>query len=445
MRLFFIFILTFLSTSFFAQQIKLDVTALDFHTGSPIVNAKVSATQGAHEYAANTNSTGKATIAIVTSTNIELRIDALGYDPFLTTRKVKNKWVKNGSGSLSFSLKEGVTMDVVDIVAPNMPKAIFKSEQLSVADYALLPDGYLILTYDKNPNKTKQLLLCDFDMNVQDSLSLYASKGKVVSIEQNFKEDVLLNTSTHLYQVTTDRQEIKLTTLDREQYDEQIRPVIDTLNNTVYWSNHFDRYPAFEYFDYQPMDSTYALVRQIADDFMMELCRAEYKYLSGRSKLLYWRQELKTGIEKEVLACIDRFENGLYYDPLYAPLFIHQDSILIFDHCDGLLCIYNQERTLLDSLPIDYHQPNKKINRTFQDLLIQDKIGGAIYAVYQNQGGKMELKKIDLQSGKIEEEINLHYPYPKDLQIHDGFAYYTYRPFESLQKRYLYKEKISEN
>jgi uncharacterized secreted protein with C-terminal beta-propeller domain len=52
------------------------------------------------------------------------------------------------------------------------------------------------------------------------------------------------------------------------------------------------------------------------------------------------------------------------------------------------------------------------------------------------------LHRINLATGKAEEAISLVYDYPSSIQIRNEEVYYTYRPFESSQKKYLYKELI---
>ena len=34
------------------------------------------------------------------------------------------------------------------------------------------------------------------------------------------------------------------------------------------------------------------------------------------------------------------------------------------------------------------------------------------------------------------------YEYPEKLQVYGGYAYYIYRPFESLQKKSIYRERV---
>ena len=62
-----------------------------------------------------------------------------------------------------------------------------------------------------------------------------------------------------------------------------------------------------------------------ADDFMMELYRAQYKYVSGRDKLWAFRKEQETGIDKEIWIGASVFTKDILFRPIYAALFVFND------------------------------------------------------------------------------------------------------------------------
>jgi hypothetical protein len=49
---------------------------------------------------------------------------------------------------------------------------------------------------------------------------------------------------------------------------------------------------------------------------------------------------------------------------------------------------------------------------------------------------------LNTSTGEIEKVHPLYYKYPEKLKVKNGYAYYIYRPFESLQNKYLYREKL---
>ena len=64
-----------------------------------------------------------------------------------------------------------------------------------------------------------------------------------------------------------------------------------------------------------------------------------------------------------------------------------------------------------------------------------------LYAVFQRNGYQW-LRAIDPVTGLLGERTRLTYRYPERTQVFNGSVYYVYRPFESLQKRSIYRERL---
>ena len=73
--------------------------------------------------------------------------------------------------------------------------------------------------------------------------------------------------------------------------------------------------------------------------------------------------------------------------------------------------------------------------------MIQDRVTGEIYAVYE-RAGYTYIGWIDTKSGEISEHVRLNHRYIQQISIFKNQVYYIYRPYESTQKKYLYKERL---
>ena len=69
---------------------------------------------------------------------------------------------------------------------------------------------------------------------------------------------------------------------------------------------------------------------------------------------------------------------------------------------------------------------------------------GAIYAVYE-RAGISYLGLLNISTGEISEKAKLNFKYIDQIKVYNNEVYYVYRPFESAQKRYLYKERLPYN
>jgi len=148
-------------------------------------------------------------------------------------------------------------------------------------------------------------------------------------------------------------------------------------------------------------------------------------------------KKLKGYDKYDIAASMTGFSNGFLYETVYAPLFVVNDTINIFDHSESKIWKFVQDSIEIGGVTFNYHKPKKK--STWKRQLIMDDVTGKIYAVFL-KNGYYYLKEIDVSSGKAIAEKKLTFQYVSKLKIKNGFVYYTYKPIQSLQKKFLYKE-----
>ena len=172
---------------------------------------------------------------------------------------------------------------------------------------------------------------------------------------------------------------------------------------------------------------------------MMELYRSEIKWVDVRTRLWAKNLELQTGVDAEVYVGANYFTQSPYYKELYAPLFHRNDTLFVFDYYKDKLYTFNADGDSLDSIPIYHHYQPKRTG--WKKNLIQDGVTGHIYAVY-DRSGYTYLGSVDTKTGEITEQVKLEFRYAKKFVVEGNFVYYIYRPFESTQKKFLYKERL---
>ena len=93
----------------------------------------------------------------------------------------------------------------------------------------------------------------------------------------------------------------------------------------------------------------------------------------------------------------------------------------------------------IDSISINYNHP--KNWKEWKNVMLKDDIENNIFAVYDKNGHKY-IKEISEISGKEKGKYTLKFHSAEKLKIHNGYAYYIYRPFESTQEKFFYRELI---
>ena len=321
------------------------------------------------------------------------------------------------------------------IVKPNRPDTVFASKIYHVADFELGAKGELfLLTYEKNLLKDAQLQFIWKDTN----LLLQQIPERALALRRDFRGNIHVETATSMYGLARQDSALVLGSIPKDYFYKYLAPIVDTSLTKQFYSSYIDIYPAFEYATVDVLDSTYKAILHIQDDLMMELYRSEYKWVDVRTKLWAKNLEHQTGIDAEIYVGANVFTQSLYYEPVYAPLFLAQDTLYIFDYPKDMLRVFSIDGKLLRSIPIFHHYHSRQTG--FKKNLQQDRKTGQIYTLYE-QEGHAYVGLVDLRTGMVTQKVKLAFRYVEKIRIYDNEIYYIYRPFESTQKKFLYKQK----
>jgi hypothetical protein len=327
----------------------------------------------------------------------------------------------------------------VIVKAPGIPRVVFGSEQISVADFELFEQGeLLLLTYSRTLKKGSELVLYD-GRTILKKLSVL---GDPTHLTCDYTGNPVVMCEDKVFSTRFSNKVLQLQEIERKAYDGGLALIIDTHETKVVYSNFNPYYPSFNYFIYDTTDSSRIALPEIQDDLMMELYRSEYKWVDIRTKLWAKNLELQTGIDAEIYVGANYFTQSLYYKEPYAPLFLKNDTILLFDYCKSVLYKFDLVGEKIDSISINHHLKRKQTG--WRNELIQDKKTGDIYALF-SKNGNTYVCKMDLISGELHQKVQLEYKYVEKVQVYDNHAYYVYRPFESAQKKYVYSERLPYN
>lgn len=148
------------------------------------------------------------------------------------------------------------------------------------------------------------------------------------------------------------------------------------------------------------------------------------------SKMKLFYKDLLTA--KEVYASIINIDNNLY----------------VFDFPDDFIIKYNNVGTFISNTEIAFHlvhgRASKYYDNPFDNNIIFDAAKKECWAQFR-ENGKVTLKKIDLNKGKIIGEYTIEkHDNPLNIQIHNGIVYYLYfeKGANEYEKRYFYAEMI---
>lgn len=314
---------------------------------------------------------------------------------------------------------------------------VFGTWKFSVADYEFYEDKLILLTYEKSLKQAK-VMLADAGQKI---LSVFVLPDEAKELYRDYQGYINVMCEEHIYRIKIRQDKISLASLPVEDYRRFIMPCVDSLQNNIFFSNYDKDYPEFTYYAYNAADSSLGTLKTITDQEALRGYNMEYYFLKPKDRVQAWKFAAEYGVDKHrVAAAMSGLTSSMHYTPLYAPLFVLNDTVYVFDHYSDAIFSYDKTARKLDSVPIAYHHP--KNWREWKHKVIADEITNEVYAVYQ-KAGYYYLKCIDLHSGKIKGSFKLSNQYVDKLKVRNGSVYYVYSPFESLQEFFVYKELIS--
>tara|TARA_R110002072_G_scaffold159711_1_gene310723 strand:- start:1502 stop:2857 length:1356 start_codon:yes stop_codon:yes gene_type:complete len=438
MRNFLLIVVLFFATLTFSQEsIVVIISVKDANDNVPVRNAEMQVKQKDSTHFYSTNSLGQVSFKSRNDVNLVLTLSHYKYEGISVKRKISSK---NQSDTISYVLKmkfiREQNLNTMYVSAPGVPKVVYGSDELHVSDFEILPNGeLLLLTYAKQLKKGSQLLIYD-EINVKNSFEV---PQKAEELIQDYRGNAHIVCEKSVYGVHVLDNSIGLSQVEKNYYMRYIAPIVDTNMTKMFFSNFNKDYPAFDYFIFEQKDSTYAKLLEIKDDLMMEHYRSEYKWVDVRTQLWARNKEIQTGIDAEIWVGANYFTRSIYYKELYAPMFQKNDTLYVFDYYKDKLKSFDTNGNKLDSIPIYYHYNKRKTG--WKRNMVQDQKTGELYVVFERAGWTY-IGWVNVKTGKINQQVKLKFRYVHDVAISNNHVYYIYRPYESAQKKYLYKERL---
>ncbi len=430
----FIVTVTFYFTGFSAfAQTNLTFKVIDNKTSLPITSVTVTASQNRIVSVGKTDENGKYEFVTDAQGKIKIVCSHPDYETFQRSFDIEDDTMILEVRMRSSNVQE---LKEITVKAPGAVDTVFSSTRLHVEDFEVLKNGNLVLlTYSKRLNKGSEILLFDGEK----ILNTFPVPGRATHLENDFRGNVHVICTDKVFTVIPVGNSLKIAQLGKDYYYRYVAPILDTNGFQLYYSDFDRNYPEFSFWKYDQQDSTYDKFRTIRDDLMMELYRAEYKWVDSRTKLWARKMEQESGIDAEIWVGANYFTQSIYYKALYAPFFKASEELVVFDYYTEKMYRHNLAGELKSEVDITHHLNKKQTG--WKSELLQDDVTGFVYGGYE-KGGVSYLGKIDLTTGEVTQKYQLNFKYLEKMVIHDNSVYYVYRPFESPQKKFLYKERL---
>ena len=332
-----------------------------------------------------------------------------------------------------------VSLEPIAVTAIQKPETLVGKPHYSIFDFDFCDHGLILLTAEKSM-RNATLRFSDFSGTVLTELKVPNTAGEALHFFHDYQGFTELICKDSVFRIEVYNDEITISGISKLDFAQYLQPISDTVNKHLLWTNKNEAYPAMDYYSLKRGDSVSSLLRKISNADLLKLYNLEYYYLPSRAQLEARRiaDFYKTDVHI-VAAVMSGFTQSMFYESLYAPLIVANDTICIFDHYSDYLFHYSKDQKLIDSLKINYHHPAKW--REWKNKLYYDEAQSRVWAHF-SKDGHTYLKEINWKSGEIIGTYKLQNHSADKLKIRDGYVYYVYRPFESTQEKFLYREQL---
>ncbi len=420
----------------FSQNEKLVVIGkiLDLGSGKGIDAAAIRVSNA--PYATFSNKKGEFSLSLPKKAVYKLIVQHLSYEGFIKEIKANN--ADTIQVTISLLLKSNL-IDTISVYAINKPETLVGKTNYSIFDFDFYEDKLILLTAQNTLSKA-QIQLSTYGGKIISSYDLPKQAGEAKHFFHDYEGYTDIICKDSIFRLDVLNTELMVLPIRQKDFNTYIEPIADSANSNFYFHDNWTKYPLFNYYYLKNNDSINHLLSTITNSDLMKLYNLEYYYLPSRMQLEARRIAQYYKTDKRIIAALmSGFTQSMFYEPLYAPIFILKDTICIFNHHNDFLYHYNTKNQLIDSVSISYHHP--KNWREWKKQLFVDEVANKVYAFFSKDGHHY-LKQINHQSGREISTYKIKHHSAEKIKIKDGYVYYVYRPFDSTQERFLYRERI---
>jgi hypothetical protein len=338
-----------------------------------------------------------------------------------------------------------ILLQPVDVARPGA-QVVYQRNDLHVGACHVNKDGLWVLVYEKSQlwhrhEHAGRQVLRGARLHLLDTLfrevGMIQLPSKVRALHRDHLGRPVVEGEVAAWVAERHADEIMLGVIDLETLHKAVLPWKDTLAGMLLGDDRVDHYPAFEHLAFDPIGQRMHTICSVEDRHVMQLFRSQYKYMSGPDKVVAMDMEQELGIDREIIAgYMTGFNKDIYFRVPYAPLFVANGTLNIFDHSLERIRRFDGNFNALDEVPMVHHR-----DRSWKRQLIQDPVNGIIWSIHVRDS-RMRLKRIDPTDGRVVSDHTIQHPWPEEVNVYDGHVYYVYRPHGSLQHRTLYREQL---
>ena len=379
----------------------------DAQTNEPLEGAFV-ASPGS-EKGTYTNEEGLFILEITDEKAVEVVVKYLGYKTeIFISDPTKAKPIE------VFLTQDEITLKPT-VITDKALRRVHPDPTLYIKDYAFLDEYYLMVVLDPDLRRNKLVLLDQELKTVEEHFGLGEEPVSLFTDCMGAKHYL---TPNHACQVDLVNGQLVVQKSSREDFDRVVLPCRALQNDTYYFEDRKSRFATGYYFVeqwkgvksgfYWTMDSV--SIRTMEDEGMIDDKIVNPGALATNAQ----RAGFQAALDARYLEAIQCPES-------YAPLFMVDGKVTIFDHNRDLIVRFDDHGRVNYEAPINYDK-----ERFWERTILVDEEKKRAFTVF-NRLGKYTLAEISLQDGSILKRWDLPKRFVSRIQIRDREIYFLYK------------------
>jgi len=385
-----------------------------------------------------TDENGEFLIKVKSKRKINLIASHISYEKYEQWVSVKSK------DTLFLTIKmlpKVYELKAAEAYSERAPEQMFHSSFHYVHDFEIDNERLVLITFSQSLKKDPKLTLCDLNEQILDEISL---DKEPVKLYRDFAGRIFIEYESQVQLIDLEGDSImNLIDVNAHEYAKSVKPCRDSVNNQILFSDQVWFLPRFNYLAFDIRDSLFFMLRHITNPQVEHMLRWEYYDMTVDAQLQAMKiaDHFPDMDKQEIGGLMSGFQNSIYCEEPYAPIFVTNDTIMIFDHYSDYIFRYSNSLETIDSIEISYHKPQKR--RTWKRQVYKDAKSDLFYGLYL-QNGYSYLKLIDTKNGGVKATTKLQNQFVKKIKVHNDYAYYIYKPMSSPIKPFIFRELLTD-
>jgi hypothetical protein len=233
-------------------------------------------------FGTSTSLHGTFSLKISYKKHISLLFKLLGY-----TNRVKEIDLPENQDSIYMDIaltQSYKPIDTVSVYSSLKPDTLVGSPKYSIYDFDFYEDKYILLTADKSLEKA-DLKLADANGKIITHYNVPEEGGEAKEFYRDYMGYTNLICKNYVYRINMYYDRFVLIALSIEDVNTYIKPILDTINGKLIYTDYWKDYPLFNYYSYNEKDSSKKQLHTVEDPELMHAYNFEYYSMMPKEKL----------------------------------------------------------------------------------------------------------------------------------------------------------------